>query len=113
MPYASSELRRLRLRTGIKVTQWAERVQYTRNAYTNVETGRRPASPEMFGRCAVLLAVLLGVDVEVDDLIARGDDDENEDEHEHTDAGTGPPNRGDSTGPGRFQPESAQARGAA
>lgn len=72
-----------------------------RSAYSLVENGHRSASKELFGRCAALLTELLGEKVDPDDLmVAQGDDDE----HEHTDAGSGPPTRGDSTGPGRLHP---------
>ncbi len=101
MPPASSDLRRLRLRTGIKSGQWAEHVQMNRTAYVNVENGHKPGSPELFARCAALLTQLLGEPVEAGQLMVRAADPDDEDEHVHTDAGTGPPNRNDSTGPGR------------
>lgn len=76
-----------------------------RVAYSLVENGHRSASKELFGRCAARLSELLGQSIDPKILMA---DPEDEDEHVHTDAGTGPPNRNDSTGPGRVQ-----ARGAA
>lgn len=54
--------------------QWAEQVDYTRSAYMNVEGGRRPGSPELFGRCAARFTELLGETVETDDLMESGSD---------------------------------------
>lgn len=99
MPHAAPLLRSLRQKTGIKPGPWADAVGYDRSQYSHVESGRRSAGSELYGRCARLLAEHLGFDVNPDDLMAAEPD--NEDEHGHTDAGTGPPNRGDSTGPGR------------
>lgn len=73
MPDASAELRRLRLRTGIKSGAWAKRVHMHRTAYIAVEAGRRPGSAELFARCAALLTQLLGEGVEADDLMAKED----------------------------------------
>ena len=42
-----------------------------------------------------------------DALLVSGPDEE--EEHEHTDAGSGPPNRDDPTGPGRIRDEMAEA----
>lgn len=104
MPHASPNLRRLRQRTGTKTGPWADAVDYNRNQYVNVESGRRSASPEFFARCAIRLTQLLGERIDPEVLMATGDEDDSDSEHEHTDAGTGPPNRGDSTGPGRLHP---------
>jgi DNA-binding XRE family transcriptional regulator len=71
MPFASPELRRLRLRAGVKSGQWADRVRINRNHYVNVESGRKVGSPELFGRCALALTELLGETVETDDLISQ------------------------------------------
>lgn len=107
MPHASPTLRQLRERAGVKPGRWAEQVDMARVAYSLVENGHRSASRELFGRCATRLSEILGLPV--DPKILMLDPDEDEGEHEHTDAGTGPPNRGDSTGPGRFKPDSASA----
>lgn len=101
MPHASPELRRLRIKTGVKAGEWAQRVHVHRVSYAQVEGGRYPGSAELFSRCAALLTELLGEPVDADRLMVRAADPDDEDEHEHTDAGTGPPNRNDSTGPGR------------
>lgn len=85
MPKASSELRRLRLRAGVKSGQWAERVRINRNHYVNVESGRKVGSPELFGRCALALTELLGETVETDDLIQK--DNQDRDIPRHTTAG--------------------------
>lgn len=71
MPYASPNLRQLRVRAGIKPGRWAEQVQMSRGAYSLVENGHRSASEELFGRCAARLTDLLGETVETDDLIAE------------------------------------------
>lgn len=108
MPFSSPNLRRLRVRSGVKPGRFAEMVQASRSHYLNVERERVVGSPELFGRCATKLTELLGDRVETDELIAATDPTEdNDEEHEHTDAGTGPPNRGDSTGPGRYQSRGA------
>lgn len=113
MPLSSPNLRSLRIRSGVKPGAFAEMVGAARSHYSNMEHGRVVGSPELFGRCATVLTRLLSERVEVDDLMAAtSSEPDEEDEHEHTDAGTGPPNRGDSTGPGRLHP-SGQARGAA
>lgn len=112
MPLSSPNLQRLRIRSGVKPGRFAEMVGAARSHYSNVEHGRKVGSPELFGRCASTLSRLLDRAIDPEDLmVAKGDDDE--DEHEHTDAGTGPPNRGDSTGPGRHHSPHQQARGAA
>lgn len=103
MPHATPLLRSLRQKTGVKPGPWADAVEYDRSQYSHVESGRRSAGSELYGRCARLLAEHLGIDVEPGDLMAADPEGE-EEEHEHTDAGTGPPNRGDSTGPGRVHP---------
>lgn len=107
MPQASPELRRLRVRTGIKAGEWAQRVRMHRVSYAQVEGGRNPGSPELFSRCAALLSELLGEAVDPARLMLDPEDEE--EDHEHTDAGTGPPNRGDSTGPGRLRPDLREA----
>lgn len=105
MPLSSPNLQRLRIRTGVKPGRFAQMVGAARSHYSNVEYGRKVGSPELFGRCAATLSRLLDMSVEPEELmVAKGEDDEDADEHEHTDAGTGPPNRGDSTGPGRLHP---------
>jgi transcriptional regulator with XRE-family HTH domain len=73
MPKATPLLRELRQSTGLKPGQWAEAVEYNRNAYSNVEHGHRPASPEFFARCAALLTKELGVHVFAKDLMEAGD----------------------------------------
>lgn len=102
MPHASPTLRQLRVRAGIKPGPWAEKVQMHRAAYSLVENGHRSASPEFFARCATRLTEVLGVDVEPEHLIAKDPDSDDEDDEQG--AGSGPPNRRDSTGPGRLQP---------
>lgn len=100
MPHAAPLLRSLRQKTGIKPGPWADAVEYDRSQYSHVEAGRRSAGSELYGRCARLLAEHLGIDIDPDDLMSKDPDDEDV----HTDAGTGPPNRNDSTGPGRHNP---------
>jgi hypothetical protein len=73
MPAASAELKRLRLRTGIKSGAWAGQVQMHRTAYIAVEAGRRPGSAELFARCARRLSELLGQEIDPEDLIASDD----------------------------------------
>lgn len=113
MPLSSPNLRRLRIRSGVKPGTFAEMVGAARSHYSNMEHGRVVGSPELFGRCATVLTRLLSERVEVDELMASTSEPDEEEEHEHTDAGTGPPNRGDSTGPGRLRPDAGHARGAA
>lgn len=102
MPQSLPSLQRLRRRARVKPGQFAEMVGASRSHYSNVEYGRKVGSPELFESCAAVLSDLLGEPISAEDLMAAKDPDD--DEHEHTDAGTGPPNRNDSTGPGRHNP---------
>ena len=65
-------LRHLRQRTSIKPGPWADLLEYDRSAWSNVEHGHRPASPEVFARCAALLTEHLGASVDPDDLMDAG-----------------------------------------
>lgn len=122
MPHATPELRRLRIEAVVTTGEFAKLANYNRNAYSNVEHGHRVASPEAFQVFAEVLSQKLSdrrrhpVHIDARTLYASDDrarrppgdlaaKDPDDDEHEHTDAGTGPPNRNDSTGPGRHNPD--------
>lgn len=81
MPFATPELRRLRIEAVVMTGSFAELVEYNRNAYSNVEHGHRVASPEFFQRCAEVLSEKLterrkrAVRVSADVLYAKDDEE--------------------------------------